>query len=367
MTQNAQIRRWPSMRWGATVLVCAMMAVVFVPTLAVADEADGLQALRSANDAFDEEKFEDAYDYYDEAYEILGVEMIKYRLGQTAEELGWAERAIGHYEIYREIGDDEEFLSRIDDSMPVLRDEVEVTLKIVSDPEGAQATISGADEELEGQETPASWTLMPGEVTVTLELSGYAAKSHDKVLEAGGEYQWEATLEEEMDEEPEPVADVDDPSEDDIIEEADEDAPELAEFDELEELDEEDSSLALWGWTMTGVGASALAFGGVMSLFQSRTTSEVNELDRAAAGSSTADFEERENIRNEQQALRDDANTYYRISTGAFIAGGVLTAAGTGLLLHNLLGTDEEGTDEGLSIHGGVDSNGGIIGIGGRF
>lgn len=369
-------RRWRSIKWMATIVACAMMASVVAPSVAVADQADGLEALRDANDAFDEENFEEAYDNYEKAYEILGVEMIKYRLGQTAEQLGWAERAIDHYEVYREIGDDEEFLSRIDDALPELREQIQVTVEVISEPEGATVSVEEPAGEYDDVQTPAQWTMEPGQLAMTLRLEGYEDKSLEEVLEAGEEFVWEATLtekEQEADEEPEPVAEIEVPDDEveevkEEVEEIKEEKPaEMADFEDVEDLDEPDSSLRLWGWTSTGVGISLLAFGGVMSVFQSRTTDEVNELDRASAGAQTESFEERQELRHEQQALRDDAQTYYRLSTGAYITGGVLTAAGAGLLLHSALGSTKEGTDEGLSIQGGISSEGGVVGIGGRF
>ncbi len=360
MTTAGQRKRWRRIQAVVAFLVLVMAACVVVPSVAVADQATGLEALRDANDAFDEEDFEAAYDNYEKAYEILGVEMIEYRLGQTAHAMGWAERAIMHYERYREIGDDEEFLSRIDEALPDLREQIQVTLEVRSEPEGAKLTVLEPAGEFEEKQTPVTLTMQPGEVELTLELEGYHPELLERNLEPGEEFVWDPTLVDESEEQPVAELELDEPKA--------EEPPALAELQEFDDVDEGESSLAMWGWTTTGVGVSLLAFGGVMSLFQSRTTDQVNELDRASAGAQTQSFEERQSLRREQEALRDDAHTYYRVSTGAFIAGGVLTAAGAGLLLHGMMGSDSGSeAEEGLSIRGGFSSDGGLISIGGRF
>lgn len=372
MASVARIERWRSMRWAVILLAWAMVASVAIPSVAVADEAEGLEALRDANDAFDEENFEEAYDSYDEAYEILGVDMIKYRLGQTAEQLGWTEKAVAHYERYREIGDDEEFLSRIDEAMPDLREQLQVTVEIISDPEGASVSVEAPAGEFDDEQAPVTLTMEAGDIAIALSLEGYDDERFEETLEAGEEYVFEATLKEAIDEEPEGIAELDDPEAiaepDEIADPKEADGPDaLADFDEIDDVDDAERSLSTWGMTTTGVGVSLLAFGGVMSVFQSRTTDEVNALDRAAAGAETQSFEERQSLRQEQQDLRDDAQTYYRLSTGAYLAGGVLTAAGVGLLVHSALGSTDDGSSDGLSIRGGVTDDGGVIGIGGRF
>ena len=347
--------RLPSVSTTIAIAVSAMMllSVVAVPSMAAADEEgteeEGLQFLRTANDAFDDQDFDRAYEYYTQAYEILEVPQIKYRMGQTADEIGEVERAVEHYEAYREIGDDEEFLGRIDEALPELREQLMATVEIITEPEGAVVSIRDADgQDQELGASPQTYRGEAGDVAIEVELEGYRDFATEETVEAG------ETRELDVELEPESVGD---------------DEPQTVDMAPPSDVDERDSSYTTWGWTSTAIGTSILAVGGVMSYFQADTTRQVNDFDRsevlAGAG---GDPEAWDAARSEQRSLRNDALNYHRTAIGAYIAGGLLTATGLGLLGYDAFFGDDDTDDEGLvEVRGGVDSDGGFIGVGGRF
>lgn len=296
---------------------------------------DGLQYLRTANDAFDAGDFETAYENYQQAFEILEEPLVMYRMGETAEELENTPDAIEHYEHYREIGEDEEFLANIDEALPDLREQLPSTLEVVTTPPGATVTVSepGIPEGTELGATPVSAERAPGAIEIDISMEGYDSESVHIELQPGEE----RTIERELQAQP-----------------------------DLTHDEPEDRNLGLWGWTSTGLGAAILAFGGVMTFFQFDTTEQVNEFERA--DHRDAEPEVWEQRREEQRALRSDAESYYRAATGAYIAGGLLTAAGLGILTYNGLGSDSgdaEGSEVGLRF--GAGAEGGFIGVAGEF
>lgn len=358
----------PSVKANIAGLV-VLVSIGFIPAFVTAGEPDqeqGLQALRTANDAFDEEDFDIAYNYYVEAYEILEVPMIKYRMGQTAEKTGHIENAVEHYEAYREIGEDEEFRARIDEALPRLREQLPATVDVITDPQGATLVVIDAETDEQLGESPVTFDHEPGEVQLEMRLEGHETERIEKRLEPGQKHTVEVTLEPEVDEQPDEVAEADEPAEKtEEVAEADE-PEETIELEPLEQLEEPDDGpgLGMLGWTSTGLGASMLALGGVMTYFQMDATEQVNQFDRAGHREQL-DPAEWESLRQQQQALRDDANSYYHAAVGAYVAGGVLTAAGLGLLTFDFLDGDDADAD--LSVGGGVNSSGGMVTIDGRF
>ena len=346
--------RLPSVSTPIAVAVSAMMmlSMVTVPSVVMADEEatqdEGLQFLRTANDAFDDQDFERAYEYYVQAFDVLEIPQIKYRMGQTAAEIGEVELAVEHYEAYQEIGDDEEFLGRIEDALPELREQLKATVEIVTDPEGAVVSIRGADDQR--QELGASPQTYQGEagvIEIEVELDGYLDYATETTVEAGETREVDVELQRES------VGD---------------DEPQTVDMTPPADIDERDANYARWGWTSTAIGASILAVGGVMSYFQVDTARQVNDFDRSEVLADGGDNPEAWNAaRSQQRSLRNDALNYHRTAIGAYIAGGLLTATGMGLLGYDAFFRDET-DDEGLvEVRGGIDADGGFVGVGGRF
>lgn len=308
-----------------------------------------LLKIRAGNDAFDDEEYQEAYDNYASAYELLQEPLVMYRMGQSAELLGEASAAVDHYLEYREIGgDDEEFLARIDAALPDLKEQLRATVEITSEPEGAAIIVIGPEDaqETEVGVTPDTIRVDPGTVQISLRLDGYEEATLHEELDRKQEHSWDATLSEVQEQE------------------------EVAEVQELPAAEDSgevsDSNMSMWGWTSVGLGVSMLALGGTMTMFQRDATEQVNDFDRGAAGAAAQSQEERDTLRAEQEALRSDAETYHRVAMGSYIAGGLLTAAGASLLLIDFMGSDD-GNSGGLSMDAGVGPDGGFVGIGGQF
>lgn len=303
------------------------------------DREDGLRFLRDGTDAFEEENFEAAYENYTKAFEVLAEPIVMYRMGETAEKLGDIRSAVEHYEHYQAIGDDEEFLDDIEASLPELRSRVPALVEITTDPAGATVTVYEPGEQVgtEVGTTPVTAEPKPGEIDIELTLEGYETERVELALESGDEQVVDRQL----------TASTDPAVAEPI------DAPDA----------EPEGELGLWGWTSTGLGAAIVAFGGVMSFFQHDTTQQVNEFDRAAH--SDADADQRDQLRTDQERLRGDAESYYRAAMGSYIAGGLLTAAGLGMLMYDGFGS---GDDDGeISLRWSAGFGGGIVGIEGRY
>ncbi|RAL21668.1 hypothetical protein DL240_12495 [Lujinxingia litoralis] len=310
--------------------LCLMVCALATASPAMAQGTSMLETIRGANDAFEAEDYQTAYDLYSRAYAELPEPTILYRMGQAAEQLGMYREAIEHYTTYLDEGQDIEFIGRIAEVVPMLREKVPAMLEIASVPAGA--TIVGVDEagvETELGQTPATVDVGPGPVTVVLRAQGYEEVIWQEDAQAEGSYAWSPEMVAE------PVAMV---VEDDL------------------EVRESGGSLGAWGWTTAGLGVAALATGGVFTLLQQSATESVNSYDKRAIGAT----------RDELEGYKNDANGYFETARVTYIAGGVLTAAGLGMIIYQA--TQGDTTEEqALSFEGGVSSDGGFVGLRGRF
>lgn len=320
----------PNTLWRAMLGLCLLVGALALGSPAMAQGMSMLETIRAANDAFESEDYQSAYDLYSEAYEQLPEPTILYRMGQAAENLGMYRVAIEHYTTYLDEGQDIEFIGRIAEVVPMLREKVPAILDVSSEPPGA--TIVAVDAEGAESElgvTPAQVDVGPGPVTVVVRADGYEEAIWQEEVDAEGSYSW---------------------------------APELVAAPPALVVNEDPSrgeggSLATWGWTTAGLGVAALATGGVFSLLQNSSTEEVNSYDKRADGAS----------RDELDGLKDDATGYFQTARAAYIAGGVLTAAGVGMLIYNASQGEDAQEDDALSFEGGVGPQGGFVGLRGRF
>lgn len=321
-------KKSPSTLWRAMLGLCLLVGALALGSPAMAQGMSMLETIRAANDAFESEDYQSAYDLYSEAYKELPEPTILYRMGQAAENLGMYRVAIEHYTTYLDEGQDIEFIGRIAEVVPMLREMVPAILDVSSEPAGATIVAVDAEgAEVELGTTPAQVDVGPGDVTVVLRAEGYEEAIWQQEVEAEGSYSWA----------PELVAAL----------------PALV----VEDVSQgEGGNFATWGWTTAGLGVAALATGGVFSFLQSTTTEEVNSYDKRASGAS----------RDELEGLKSDATGYFQTARAAYIAGGVLTAAGVGMLIYNA-SQGEEAQDDALSFEGGVGPQGGFVGLRGRF
>lgn len=329
MVKNSNLAAWKVQ--AVAVVLCSLIggAALVMPSVAQAEESgeldqrSALELIRTGNDAFEEGDFETAYESYEAAHAVLPEPTIRYRMGQAAQELGQIRDAIRHYEAYLQEGDDEDRIARIESVLPDLQTKLPATLVITSEPAQAGIIISGRGDV---GRTPGEYEVDPGEFRVTLQLRGYA----DKVIEGEVVAEEEKTIHAELQtEEPRRISTT---------------------------PDEDTSRLGLWGYTSAGLGVALLATGGAFSFLQAGVTAEVNEYNKRAT---TAD-------RDELEGLKDDAMTYHRAALSSYIAGGVLTAVGVGIVTYDFMRSGDSDSQR-VHLEGGVNPNGGFVGIRGNF
>lgn len=339
MARKLGIKDWRRISTGAMLAMLVIIAAALLPATAVADEQpsrmEALQLIRAGNDAYDAGDFETAYENYIAAHAILPQPIIRYRMGQSAQELGQIRDAVHHFDLYLEEGDDEEIIARIEEFLPELREQVPALLVIASEPAGAHVILIGEHEQLGEHErvlgqTPGEFDIPPGEARVALRQDGHGEETWTETVEPDGRYEWEVELR-AISERDTGVA---------VIE------------DRVDARDSE--SMAMWGWTSAGLGVALLATGGVFSYLQYEATQTVNDYEKRGEGAS----------REELQGLKDDATGYHRAALSTYIAGGVLAAAGVGILVYDHMRTTD---DQALSLEGGFLPGGGFVGISGRF
>ena len=344
MSMKSLVKGWKSS--GTAVLFSGLIlgSAAVIPSTVVAEEPmtqlEALQLIRSANDAFEEGDYERAYQKYRQAYEVLPEPTIRYRMGQSAEGLGLVREAIGHFEAYLDQGEDEDRLIYIAEAVPRLRQQLPAVVTLTSVPEGAEVVIHGDREVVVGT-TPGEFEIGPGEVKVSLRLEGYQEWVWEGELEVDQAEEWRAELsaEEPGVSELPPVAEA----------KVDLDGPVEAEKAGI-------SVVAISGWSLVGLGAAGLATGGFFSLQQAEATQSVNTYDKQVDTAS----------REELEALKEDAMGHFRMARISYIGGGILAAAGAGLLVFEMMKGDED-RNPGMSLEGGWSPDGAFVGVRGRF
>lgn len=317
---------------GLLGLLTVIMVTSLVPSMVMAQEEepmsqiDALQLIRTANDAFEAGNFEEAYGMYQRAYEILPEPTIRYRMGQTAKELGLNREAVEHFEAYEQEGDDPERLAYINETVPTLRAGIPGVVAVETTPEGGQVLMRVEGEEVELGRAPGEFEVPAGEHTLIVRLQGYQEERWSGVIEPDGREGWEVRLSEVL-----PEAQV------------------------MEESEAGVSPVQIAGWSSLGVGIVGLAVGGYFSMQQSSATQLVNEYDKRDESAS----------RGELESLKEEATGYYQTARIAYISGGVLTAVGAGLAIFDRLGDD--GQEQVVRLDAGFSRQGGYVGLRGRF
>ena len=313
----------PSFARPVALVFALMMTFVFASS-AVADQpstAEALQYIRAGNDAFDAGEYEEAYENYMAAHDILPEQAIRYRLGQSAMNLGWARLAVYHFERFLEESEDAERLARVEEWLPELRENMPGILTVTAEPEGALVVLVTEEGETNLGRAPGEFEVGPGTVRLRARMPGFEAAGWERDVTPDERMEWNPRLAPS-----EPVA-VEPPA--------------------------ERSALAMAGYASAGVGVAALAAGGVFTVLQMQATNQVNTYDKQGDGASPAELQE----------LKDSAMGYYRLGTASFIAGGVLTAAGVGLIVFDRM----QGDQDRLTLRMGVHGDGGFVTLGGRF
>jgi tetratricopeptide (TPR) repeat protein len=319
--------------------------------------------IRAANDAFDAQQFRVAYENYLKARAIIPNEAIHFRLGQTAERLNMPFEAVEHYEDYLSHEPKGDAAERIKERLPALKAALPGRLQIDSSPQGAEVfAVAGNSLERLGR-TPLTVDRPRGNVTLELTFPEHASKRTTLSVEGGIRQTVRVELEElPPGQEQEPVATTTrtQPETGNEGARSTTTRPSTTGVAGAPGEKSEGSSLKAVGFTTIGIGAAVLATGGVFTYFQNDATEKVNSYDKRADGSS----------RTELAGLKDDANNHYRTALISYIAGGVITAGGVGILVYDGMRKSSNGraeTTPGLRLGGAATGQGAWLTISGQF
>lgn len=331
--------------WLAVVGILAVGWMLSVPAPAAAQSGEErevddetakqvLKLLKSGKKAYKGENYQEAYDDFEEAYELWPRPPIQARLGKAAEELGDKKKAAEHYRKYLEEKPDGEMADKVQAKLDELTKGMPATLKLDSNPSGA-TVYSGSETGKELGETPLETEVEPGERTFVLAAEGYEATERTWKLKAGE--QRSVTVKLQKGAEPKPLA-------------------EPAKTDEGGEgKGGGGSAMVTLGWTSVAVGLAGLGAGGTFSILQGQKVEEANGA----------------NTRPDFQDAKSAAKAHHTRSLVAYTAGGALTAVGTGLLLSQYLskGSSKKQAAEGrtLQLDVGFTKDGGWAGVRGAF
>ncbi len=323
------------------VILVAMHAVpAFVPTAAAqpkqkkdAETAKKvLQLIREGNAAFGEESYEQAFQKYEEAYELYPDPAILVRLGKTAEKLGNTREAIEYFNEFARLMPDDPAAKKLTARADELEEKLPTVVTVTTEPSGAEIYLTKAREASLGT-TPADIELAPGTHTLYLKRKGFETASEEVEVEAGGEKEVSVTLTRAM-----------------IAEDEDETNK------SVEPIESESSSIGTYGYASLGVGLVTLATSGTFLYLKGVAEDDVNDYDKRAPGASRRALQER----------KDDANAYYDTALVTGIAGGVLTATGVGLLGYHYMSADAD--DEVVwNVGAGFDTDQAWLGVNGSF
>ncbi len=155
----------------AAMLVAAPSAIAAPaasPTQAQALYGEGVELFKSG-------KFAEAAKKFQQAYNIDPSPILLYNLARTAEEMGQAKAAVGHYKAYiarfPQAEDKDEVERRIRTLEAVLKAAENGFLSLVGLPDGAEATVDG---QVTPPQADGRWKLKPGEYEIVVKAEGEA-------------------------------------------------------------------------------------------------------------------------------------------------------------------------------------------------
>ncbi len=289
-----------------------------------------LALIKAANTAFDAKNYDEAFAKYKQAYALYPDPAILVRLGKTSEKMGHTEDAIHYYREFVRIMPDDSATPKLKSDIAALEKTLPVEVTVNSEPQGAKVYLTMQRTKVVGT-TPAKIKLTPGKHTLYLDRDGFEAASKQVDVETGKPQQVSVALS------PAHVASKDASA-------------------VVEQPMREPSSIGVYGWTALGVGVATLATSGVFVALKSSAEDKANNYDKRAPGAT----------RQELQDLEDNANSYYDTALITGIAGGVLTAAGAGLLTYHYTAGDK-GDEVAVSVGARFDSERAWIGVDGSF
>ena len=342
-------------------LMASFIALTFVVGAAapvIAQEKEGsettkqvLELIRQGNEQYDEENYQAAYDNYTEAYELYPDPAILVRLGKTAEKLGKKREAVKYYTRYIKKNPKDQTAQKLQKRMPELRKGLAPLIEIESTPEGATVYLGEVTEENKVGTTPVDVEPEPGNVTVIVTKEGYEDVRRELDVAEGSTTELPVELE-ESEGQARAETDTDESDEDATL--IEEPGPESSSAQKTSDTDS--TNMGVWAWGTTGVGVALLGTGAAFAIMSQSLENDVNTYDKRAPGANPDDLE----------GLKEDANSAHSTSVGLFVAGGVVTATGVGILAYHLLSSDK-GDESAVRFNGGVNQNGGWVGLSGRF
>jgi tetratricopeptide (TPR) repeat protein len=358
MHHDNRINRWVSSRARLFTSILALFFALGLASPVTAQDRDPetaekvLDLIREGNQQYDDENYQAAYDNYTEAYELYPDPAILVRLGKTCEKLGKKREAVKYYSRYIKKNPKDQTARKLEKRMPELRKGLKPLIEVTSEPDGASVYLGDVSEDTKVGTTPVDVEPEPGSVTVIITKEGYAKVERELDVVEGSTTELPVELE-EADEEP--IADADETDEDDaaFVEAPDDDGPETT---PRETADTDTTNLGVWAWGTTGVGVALLGTGAIFAIQSQSLENDVNTYDKRAPGASQSELED----------LKEQSNSTYSTSVGLFVAGGVVTATGVGILVYHLLSADK-GQQSAVRLNGGVMPEGGWVGFSGRF
>lgn len=298
-----------------------------------------LQLMRKGKKAYGQEKYQKAYDLFEEAYGKWPRPAIVVRLGKTAEKLGKTRQAIDHYQTFLDEKPDADITSKIEKRLADLKKNVKATVFLTTEPEGATVVDQGDSDRQIGK-TPVEVQVKPGEHTWEIRHEGYRTKS--RTIEVSGGQMRKLVVElDELGSEPA------------LTDQGESDADDEAATPD-DRTEQSGNAMATWGWGTSATGLAGIGVGVLFSALQGRAVNQVNTFDRGTSGATRQDL----------ASLKDRAQSRHRVALVAYSAGGALLATGVGLLAHHNLGGGSDGrADARIGPRFGVDRNGGWAGF----
>ena len=294
-----------------------------------------LGLVKEANAHYDAKAYGKALPLYQEAYGIYPNPALMLRLGETHEALGQLREAVGYYDKVIQAEPEGEKVKALSERLPGLKAKVAPLIRIESSPGGADVYEGALSGDPIGR-TPYEGESRVGEVTYIIRKDGYQVARRPVTHEPAGQQRVTVTLE---------------PS-------AAEGVVELPATSSTSE----GMSMGTVGWVTAGTGVALLITGGVFSLLQSGATDDVNSFDKRAPGQTPAQR------RAELESLKDTAQGYHSTSLVFYVLGGLVTAAGAGILAYDAAQA-EAAAPQGASLRWGVDVSpqGGALSVSGQF
>lgn len=328
---------WLCRRAGAVALMVSA-GVLMTPAAYAQDEQKKpdkdtqrkvLGMVKQGNELFEQGKFEEAYTLYKDAYALYPNAAILYRLAQCAENKGALREAARHYERFvKQQPESEQGVKVAQETLPAIYARVKPLVRLTSEPAGANIYVGTLAGEPIGSTPFETDALPPGKTRIIFKLDGYQTSQQEVEILPADEREVIAKLEL------------------------------MPTQGEEERPSGPSNTVAILGWTATGLGVAALVSGGVLTGLSMGATDDVNSYDKRGGGASRAEL----------QGLKDDANGYYSASLGLYIAGGLLAATGIGLLVYD--GMKEEAPEQPAAtvrVNAGWLGQQAWIGLEGRF